>query len=615
MTETALKPHWQDWTVFGLRWVFLIGISLVIIVNRLQIENGATFDRDLNLAIGIGIVFNLIVGAVIFFPSLRQSLPYVIMLQDWVFTGIFILLAGAEPWILLGVTAPLIIAYLLRFGPIVGSAHALGTVVVAVGILIYDVGMANAGNLVDPYAVPFVTLFLLLGTTGLWIYNQFRQTFDQEKAFNQISSTKEKQLTDMRERAKSMSEMTMTLSSTLEYQKILNAALDIGRLSLRSSAKERGVSIVMLFRSYDDALYIVNSRGLNHIDEHKIIRGKEGIVAKALEDGATVIGKDAFNDPELRIMNAFQGIRSVLVIPLRAHFDNYGVLIYGITTPNAFNEDHLHTLNAIGVQATVALQNAVLYNNLMEEKERIIQLEEDGRKALVRDLHDIPAQTIAAVKMRINVIQRMLERKSSGVMEELKQVEEMSQKANDEIRHVLFKLRPLALESQGLAAALEQLAEKTYKTFGQAVAVRVSPDVEAYLDKSKQGALFYLIEEAVGNARKYAQAQVIKVTIVRQKDVLVVQIADNGRGFDTEEKKEDGRDHFGLINMKERAELLDGTLTLKSAPGKGTTINVIIPVDTSASQDREYAEQLRAQMPETKLAASALSSYGEHGRY
>lgn len=614
MTETALKPHWQDWTVFGLRWIFLIGISLVIVVIRLQIEGSVVFDRNLNLAIGIGVVFNLIVGAVIYVPSLRQSLPYVIMLQDWVLTGIFILLATSQPWIVLGVTAPLIIAFLLRFGPVVGAAHALGTVVVAIGILIYDVGMANAGTLVDPYTVPFVTLFLLLGTTGLWIYNQFRQTFDQEKAFNQISSTKEKQLTDMRERARAMSEMTMTLSSTLEYQKILNAALDIGRLSLRSSSKERGVSIVMLFRSYDDALYVVNSRGLNHIDEHKIIRGKEGIVAQALEEGNAVIGKDAFNDPELRIMNAFQGIRSVLVIPLRAHFDNYGVLIYGISTRDAFNEDHLHTLNAIGVQATVALQNAVLYNNLMEEKERIIQLEEDGRKALVRDLHDIPAQTIAAVKMRINVIQRMLERRASGVMEELKQVEEMAQKANDEIRHVLFKLRPLALESQGLAAALDQLAEKTHKTFGQAVAVRVSPDVEAYLDKGKQGALFYLIEEAVGNARKYAQAQVIKVTIVRQKDVLVVQIADNGRGFDTEEKKEDGRDHFGLINMRERAELLDGTLTIKSAPGKGTTINVIIPVDTSMSQDREYAEQLRAQMPETKLAASALSSW-EQGRY
>src|SRR5690606_29739996 len=103
----------------------------------------------------------------------------------------------------------------------------------------------------------------------------------------------------------------------------------------------------------------------------------------------------------------------------------------------------------------MALQNAVLYNSLMEEKERIIQMEEDARKALVRDLHDIPTQTVSAVAMRIRIIMRLLEKNPDQVMSELQTVEEMTLRATEEIRHVLFKLRPLALESQGLSAALD----------------------------------------------------------------------------------------------------------------------------------------------------------------
>ncbi len=249
---------------------------------------------------------------------------------------------------------------------------------------------------------------------------------------------------------------------------------------------------------------------------------------------------------------------------------------------------------------------------LMEEKERIIQMEEDARKALVRDLHDIPTQTVSAVAMRIRIIMRLMERNPDEVPSELEQVEQMALRATEEIRHVLFKLRPLALESQGLGAALDQLAEKMQKTYKQNVAVRVHPDVELFLDETKQGALFYLIEEAGNNAWKYAEAKLIKVTIERKDEELIVRIADNGVGFDSEavDANYDERGSFGMVNMRERAELIDGTLKLKSIPGKGTTITVVIPVDATI-KSRERTTQLRSQMPDTKLAMNAMASLNQ----
>ena len=366
------------------------------------------------------------------------------------------------------------------------------------------------------------------------------------------------------------------------------------QLSLNRDASTRMISIVFLYSS-DDTMYIATSRGLPSTEESAIILGTEGVVAEALEESMPIISHNVQKDPELGRIGGLKRMRSVLVIPMRAHFNNYGVLIFASGEHDAFNEDHIDTLHSLGVQATIALHNAVLYDDLMAEKERIIQMEEDSRKALVRDLHDIPTQTISAVAMRIRIIMRMLEREQDGVMEELQNVESMALRSTEEIRHVLFKLRPLALESQGLTVALEQLANKMTETYGQGMSVKVGADVEQYLDETKQGALFYLIEEAANNARKYAEANMIRVHVVRQDDTILARVHDDGKGLDIEgiEGKSRGKGSFGMTNMRERAELMDGTFEIKSAPGKGTIVAVRIPIDSPQNGSRS-ASKLRS---------------------
>ncbi|MCZ7546151.1 MAG: sensor histidine kinase [Anaerolineae bacterium] len=271
--------------------------------------------------------------------------------------------------------------------------------------------------------------------------------------------------------------------------------------------------------------------------------------------------------------------------PLRAGFNNYGVLLFGTPDVNAFDGEAVELLTAVGTQATIALQNASLFGSLLAEKERIVEVEEEARKKLSRDLHDGPTQSVAAIAMRVNFIRRLIERDPTQVPDELWKVEELARKTTKEIRHLLFTLRPLALESQGLVAALEQLAEKMKDTHEQNVIVQAKPGCEDLLDSHAQGVIFNIVEEAVNNARKHAQAEHIWVRLYTRPPYYVVEIQDDGVGFDVEEtvdtygKRSD--QSLGLVNMHERAELVEGELHLESSPGKGTLIRVLIPLDSS----------------------------------
>src|SRR4029079_1878337 len=198
--------------------------------------------------------------------------------------------------------------------------------------------------------------------------------------------------------------------------------------------------------------------------------------------------------------------KATMVLPLRAGFETYGVVIYGHPRASFFDDDQRALLIAVINQAIIGLQNAQLYRSLREEKERLIDVQEEAQKKLARDLHDGPTQAVAALAMRANFVRRLLERDPKLAGEELFKMEDLARKTTKEIRHMLFTLRPLILESQGLTAALRQLSEKVHETHGQVVIVESASDLDQRLEASYQGLVFYIIEEAVNNARKHAQA-------------------------------------------------------------------------------------------------------------
>ena len=159
---------------------------------------------------------------------------------------------------------------------------------------------------------------------------------------------------------------------------------------------------------------------------------------------------------------------------------------------------------------------------------------------------------------------------------------------------MLFTLRPLILESQGLSAALQAMAEKMRETFGQNVIVNVEENLLTDMEIGKQGVIFYIIEEAVNNARKHANAGHIWVRLrPYEKGIALLEVEDDGLGFDVAavHKSYDKRGSLGMVNLRERSELVTGLLNIDSAPGKGTRIQVYIPLDEESADRLHHAKR------------------------
>src|SRR6185295_9644343 len=125
-----------------------------------------------------------------------------------------------------------------------------------------------------------------------------------------------------------------------------------------------------------------------------------------------------------------------------------------------------------------------------------------------------------AIAMRVNYIRRLIERQPQTAGEELAKVEELARRTTKEIRHMLFTLRPLVLETQGLGAALRQFADKMKDTHNLEVLLQLQEGAPEQIESHAQGVLFYIIEEAVNNARKHAKAPHIYVRIYRHERYL-----------------------------------------------------------------------------------------------
>jgi signal transduction histidine kinase len=381
------------------------------------------------------------------------------------------------------------------------------------------------------------------------------------------------------------------LTSTLSYQRVLDMALDLSMSSLSSpdDPSDRLVSAVLLFtqvESYEPVLNIAASRRFTRSDLMDTFPAQRGLLMNTINDGATLVTSNISKDPELGRIYAIQSCDSAYCFPLRHGLDTYGVLFHCHPDPGYFTVERREILDIIGNQAKIAIQNARLYHDLEQEKERMIDIQEEARKKLARDLHDGPTQTVAAIAMRVNFARRLLGRDINAATDELFKIEDMARRTTKEIRHMLFTLRPLVLESQGLAAALESMADKMTETFEQNVILDIDKSIEDELGMGKQGVIFAIVEEAVNNARKYAEADHIWVSLnTIQEDIAVLEIHDDGVGFDVDaiDATYENRGSLGLLNMRERTELVNGIITIESTVGQGSRIQVIIPFTEDAT--------------------------------
>ncbi len=580
--RTFETPYISDWFAVSLRWLSLLGLTV-----SLALGGGLSLLTASPLIILAlwNIAMTVLAGL-----NMRMNRHRLLgVAVDTLMTGAFFWLQG-------GLTGPAAWAAVL---PILTASvyyEVLGAVAVAAVMALITLGHAflRLSGLV-PYlaaagaAVGTLLFGLLFGYLGRKLTLRLRHLRQERLA------QEEKRRRVENERLRAIYALTSTLTATLSYRRVLDSALDLAVTALNPDADsdldDRLVSAVLLFMGNE--LRVKTARRFTSADMRVRLRGSEGILGKAIRDGEPVLSTRVSYDPELSRVIALRSCTSAYCFPLRSGFDVYGVLLFAHPDPDYFTPDRREVLDILGRQSVIAIQNARLYQNLVEEKERMIEVQEEARKKLARDLHDGPTQSVSAMAMRLNLARRMLERDPKSVADELLKIEELARRTTKEIRHMLFTLRPLVLESQGLRAALEAMAEKMRETYDQNVHVEVDENIANQMEIGKQGVIFYIVEEAVNNARKHAAAANIWVSLrPLEQGLALLEIRDDGVGFDVEKVTEayEQRGSLGMVNLRERTELVNGLLHIDSAPGKGTNVQVFIPLTEEAADRLHHAK-------------------------
>ena len=426
----------------------------------------------------------------------------------------------------------------------------------------------------------------LLGAGGVYFLLPRPEPSEEEKP-----KPKKKELSRTDKRIREMFQVITDLTVTLNYSRVLEKSLDaaLSALRLYDLPTDRLICTVLLFAEEEMAvpdLVVAYGRGLPRPDMTQRVPGVAGLLERVIETGDPQLTQELGSDPELKAFIAFRACTSGFCLPLRAGLDTFGVMLYAHPEKDYFTPEAQEILNTVSHQAQIAMQNAHLFQELKLERDQIIKVQSEAQRRLARALHDGPTQTVAAIPMQISRARHLLNRDVKGAAELLYQTEELARRTSQQIRHMLFTLRPLVLESEGLIAALKSMAEKTKETFGQNVIVETDDKLVEELDMNSQTVIFTIAEEAVNNARKHAKADHIWVKVQRlQTDLALLEIEDDGKGFlvDDVMGNYDDRGSLGMINMRERAELVQGVFHIKSRPGEGTQIQVVLPLTPDAA--------------------------------
>lgn len=210
--------------------------------------------------------------------------------------------------------------------------------------------------------------------------------------------------------------------------------------------------------------------------------------------------------------------------------------------------------------------------------EQFVTLQEEERRRIARDLHDEIGQSLTSVLMGLRAVDNVVTERA--VHRKLADLRGIVNQAVQEVRRIANGLRPAALDHLGLTSALQRLAEDVSEKRGFRVEVETDLKQEERLPSAVQTAVYRIVQEALTNAARHAQARRIAISVKRRDDSLHLEVEDDGRGFsEGVEQRLAGRGpHLGLVGMAERTALLDGQFAVRSHPGRGTRIRATFPL-------------------------------------
>ncbi|MEA3338034.1 MAG: GAF domain-containing protein [Chloroflexota bacterium] len=379
-----------------------------------------------------------------------------------------------------------------------------------------------------------------------------------------------------------LNEVSLAISSSLDMDAILEGttALAVNALGATSSS-------MLLFDNETQELEIAYSYGEN-TDRLQQLRVPvtEGVAGWVARNGQPAIVNNVREDGRFSPRvdgSSGQVTRNIICVPLMVKGQALGVLeVLNKEDDEDFSAEDLDWLTLLAAQASIALDNARLYISLREERDRILRTEEDVRHRLARNLHDSAAQIMSALIMNLEVTRRLAISGDKNLEEEFDYLRDLAQQANNQIRHSLFELRPLILESKGLLAVLQSHVQRQRQR-GHDINLTSEP-LPTFTNRDNEAIVYLIMMGALSNIMRHANASQIWLRLWVREPMLIVEIEDNGGGFDTGTTDRTHRDRgkFGLLNMRERAEKIQAVLTITSPrPGQenGTMVLLAVPLE------------------------------------
>lgn len=349
----------------------------------------------------------------------------------------------------------------------------------------------------------------------------------------------------------------------------------------------------ILLRDFENSqLTLANAVGLDdeEVPEDFRLAIGQGFAGQIAEKGEPAMVLDTNADGSFSASLRAKA-KSLWGVPLKVEGVTIGVVAIGFPKPYEWLPTERELMRAIADRAALAIERAQMTAALREREQRIAELsahllrvQEEERKRISRELHDETGQALMVIRLYLGMMESAGAKNFRG---KIKETVDVVDRTIEGIRRIIGKLSPLVLQELGLVAAIRKEAKDLAKTTGVKTRVLISEDVGRLAPGTEQ-AIYRVVQEALHNVAKHAQAKNVTIQVAREGQVVNVLVEDDGVGI--QPTRGNPRDRsFGLAGIKERIAMLGGVSRVISAKGKGTRIEITVPAG-EVSLDRPLVQ-------------------------
>ncbi len=403
---------------------------------------------------------------------------------------------------------------------------------------------------------------------GLRIASVQRRSRQLERVVQERTGELKKRNTEMEALYQADEKIIRTVSINQVFQALVNVAVEI----LNADR-----SMVLAWDEEETHLVPRVSSGFKKktLDAMTFTKG-ESPVGRVLATGEPVVVTELDLDdlrPDLRDAVAQEGIRSFAHLPIKVDEKVIGVFNVAFTRPNAITDDTIRLYTALVQRAALSIANMQLF----EQTKDLAVMEERNR--LARDLHDSAKQKAFAALAQLGTVNSLMRTNTNGIKPHITEAETLVYEVIQELTFLIQEIYPIALQEKGLATTLREYIFEWENRNDTEVHLMVRD--ERPLPLETEQAIYRVIQEALANVSRHSRARHVDVSLVYTASSLQVTIADDGCGFDTNQKAKG----MGFRSMRERLGSIRGTIQTRSAVGEGTCVTVQIPIKPAPVQE------------------------------